>query len=523
MFATTSYRCFAPLSLTAALAALLLAAACGKIENGTDDDWKELDGDRAMHFATAVTTPATKAAEPLPVGGTFGVFAFLQEGDIQNHNPASWTGHDWYPSFMFNQLVTFDGTEYNYSPIKYWPNNEENTISFWAYSPHNPSAVLYKSGTTESYTNASFGIPDVHFSVTDGKEDFMTSDFVADKTYANCADESSEKGRVKFDFHHRLSQVEFKVKPDADYVTGVPADEQVTFKVKKIEILFSYNTGDFHQDPSSNAIAWNNLAGEQVAAESGGIVAFNNASGLAVGTDPAHPTDVSASFLLPQSLRHDGVTESGKDVMVRVTYTQAGGGMEGERVATRTMYTTSYTQWDPNYHYTYTLVLKPNDGLHIIVEVQEWEKLVMSSDYTENVTVTGPMTFDATTYSSFTTGQEFTIENVKSDYTVVALKSGTTLKGFFTFDTPYNGTWYAVLEPVGASTSDGSILFDNNQSQISGTVGDEAVIRIKARSESVSSNQFARLRVFCVTPDGQVLPVQEGSFGGNFIIAQYVN
>lgn len=515
---------FGKTAVALALVAALTGCTKASLRISEEAYWAALCGDKPICVA-ASPIAETKATE-LADGSNFGVFAFFQEG-VVGSSTAHWSDSRT-PSFMFNQLVEKDAGAYTYTPIHYWPSNEENTISFWAYSPYDASVAFYESGSSNSYIKTSSGIPDVRFTVTSGKDDFMTAEMVKDKTYENC---DPVDGTVDFNFHHRLAKVEFKAKPAADYITGLPDDQKVTFKVKKIEILYSYNTADFHQNSSDNSVGWSNHTNEQASAESGSIVALNNTSGIAIGTNPAVPTSCTGSeaFMIPQSLRHNGVTETGNDVIVRITYLQIGGGMDGERSATGSLYIDDViTAWTPNSHYVYTFALSPSDGLHITVNVQPWDKWRSVSDYRENVTVTYPLTFDANTYNSFTTNQTFTVDGVtKTDYSVVALKSNTVLTGSFIFDTPYNGTWYAVLESINGS-EDGSIVFDTGNPstdgvQISGSVGDEVVLRIKARDEHIGTNQFARLRVFCVTQGGQVLAVQDGSIGGSFIIAQYVN
>ena len=39
---------------------------------------------------------------------------------------------------MHNQMVKFDGTNnvWTYSPVKYWPNRQNDKISFFAYAPY---------------------------------------------------------------------------------------------------------------------------------------------------------------------------------------------------------------------------------------------------------------------------------------------------------------------------------------------------------------------------------------------------
>lgn len=46
------------------------------------------------------------------------------------------------PNFMYAQPVVYDGTNWNYSPVKYWPNNPGDMLDFYAYSPNNPNITV---------------------------------------------------------------------------------------------------------------------------------------------------------------------------------------------------------------------------------------------------------------------------------------------------------------------------------------------------------------------------------------------
>ena len=164
----------APLTVAA-----LLIGSCAKFEGPGDDGWTPLAGAQHVTFSSSLVAPATKGA--LPSGTTFGVFAFYQPGTIGGAAGA-WNGNRT-PDFMFNQPVQFDGTDYTYSPVKYWPSNIENTLSFWAYSPYNASADLLARNSAASYTSTSENIPDIRFTVTDGKADLLYSNIVENQKY----------------------------------------------------------------------------------------------------------------------------------------------------------------------------------------------------------------------------------------------------------------------------------------------------------------------------------------------------
>ncbi len=514
MFVKDTYRKLTDsLRLASLLAVVAGFASCaGKVDPVTPpenepDEWAELGGDHLMRFASSLEERVTKSSA-LPSGATFGVFAYLQEGDITNHVAAKWSDGGWYPSFMYNTRVSFDGSEYSYSPVKYWPNNPENTISFWAYGPHSASTVFYEQGTTTNYTNATVGIPDIQFSVTSGKDDFVTSDFVSDKTYSNCTDESSEKGRVHFDFHHRLAQIEFKARTSADY-SGLDQ----SFKIKKVEIINQYNSGVLSQNTSDNSASWTRVFGES----SLGTTVFSGVLNL----NYTEQACGDASYMMPQNMRHNATGESGNDVSARVTYVLRVNNVEITHTAVVSLYDSTVTSWEANKCYSYTLLLSATDGLSITVNVQPWEHWLGTGDYEENVTVTKQLTWTGGTYENQTTGR-FTVNQVEKTYDVIVLKANTTLQGTFCFDTPYHGTWVAMLEPVKGSEFE-SIVFSNDSIQIDGMVGGDLTIGIKAGAGNYTQNQYALLRFMCRTESGQTLAVQEGSIGGPYVIALYAN
>ena len=157
----------------------------------------------------------------LPDSSAFGVFAWYQEGVPLSGDAAEWSDGGWAPGFMFNQEVEFDGTNYSYSPLRYWPSNEENTISFWAYYPYS-AYVEANTGSVQFYEDAACTRAYVKGSTTGlpvakctipidpaSQYDLLFDSFAQkDKTYGNCA---PVEGVVPFTFRHAFSLVEFEI------------------------------------------------------------------------------------------------------------------------------------------------------------------------------------------------------------------------------------------------------------------------------------------------------------------------
>ena len=62
------------------------------------------------------------------------------------------------PDFMRNQHVTYSGGSWVYSPVKYWPNQDTDKISFYAYGPHVSSAPYTTAEAAITNANNEEGI-----------------------------------------------------------------------------------------------------------------------------------------------------------------------------------------------------------------------------------------------------------------------------------------------------------------------------------------------------------------------------
>ena len=510
------------LIITLLLAASFVLGSCRKTPVPYSEDyWAELCGDKLLRFSSVLTE--TKASSELVDGSTFGVFAFFQEGDVENETTAHWAdgagnGANWTPEFMFNQQVDKQSGDYTYSPLRYWPSNAENTVSFWAYAPYNTSVTFYQAGsTTNTYTSSSHGLPDVKFSVTDGKTDFITSNLVTDKTYWNC---TPNRGIVDFEFKHRLAWVEFKAKTAYDYVS-------TTFTVTKIEIINACNDAVYH--PNTNT--WTNR--ELVTGVGRQAVAFSGSQEIVF--NEARSCSSNPMLMIPQDIVRDAASETGT-VKARITFTQSEGGQNVSKTVEASLNVSSIDEWEANHKYTYTFSISASDAIQLSIQVEKWEYWLGTSEYKENVTITKQLTWDPDTYvnggSNCTRieAHQLAGDAAARDYKILVLKPGVNLSGKFIFDTPYNGTWYAMLEPV-LGSQDGSIVFSNDTGMQDGIVGNEAEIIIKPASESISATQYAVLRFMCRThpvdeahpESAQTIPVQDVLIGGPFIIQQNIN
>ena len=197
------------------------------------------------YFVGDATTTGTE--RHLNSGTSMGVFGYFhpQEGG----SAGTWkTGDGVYnaPNLFYNESVsiTEDGGAYtyDYANSRFWPRNDKDKISFIAYYPWNQ---LNESGSaTENTIVEPFldrrserqGMVGFYYVVpedSDDQVDFMVSDLCLEQSKAVWSTSQNhsrgltgnENGKVKFFFHHALSQVRVK---SVNFDTGGNDDVKVT-------------------------------------------------------------------------------------------------------------------------------------------------------------------------------------------------------------------------------------------------------------------------------------------------------
>lgn len=231
----------------AAIAAVALSA-CAKFETFTNTDsdnavrFGVYSGKMAITRATYgdIDTDALKASED-----GFGVFAYYTKDEEWNDAKASAT-----PNFMYNQQVTWSGSKWVYSPLKYWPNGTNSTtvetgtredmITFFAYAPQIAKDSLGKvpatgQGITAMSANSATGAPTLTFTVPAKAEEqidllWATPDTNMVKPHIDTA--------VKFTFHHALAKLNYQVVAvveDTDTLTAA-LDAATTIVLESLEV-----------------------------------------------------------------------------------------------------------------------------------------------------------------------------------------------------------------------------------------------------------------------------------------------
>ncbi len=122
--------------------------------------------------------------------------------------------------FMYNQQVTFSNGSWGYTPVKFWPNDERDYVSFFAYAPYVANAQRNTEGIVDMSKRDDLGDPWVNYriaadpwSTTVPQVDLLYGQQEQgpdnNKTYTPWLDQKKPAdptgGKLTFAFRHALS------------------------------------------------------------------------------------------------------------------------------------------------------------------------------------------------------------------------------------------------------------------------------------------------------------------------------
>lgn len=256
------------------------------------------------------------------------------------------------PDFMYNQNVTYNTNKWEYSPVKYWPNEQDGTtlgkVTFFAYAPKaDGSIIALSNATTTGAPVITLTVPDV---IADQK-DLVTS---------MAKDKVKTDNQVSFIFGHILSKINFLAVIDKAYTnTSVKITE---FKVTP-EATAIKNNGTYNLDGA----AWA-LGSTYHEAITGTPNLENDLS--------TTPTDlVGNMFMLPQQAGK--ITAS---ITYTVTTTDDVNSANTSIVTNKKdlVLTTISGGWLPNKQYTYTFSVSLTD-VTVDASVTGWDNSVVAN------------------------------------------------------------------------------------------------------------------------------------------------
>lgn len=168
---------------------------------------QQSQGNNAIEFSTylgrnAQGSRGTETDSNSIKNSGFGVLAYYTEqnnfADTNNNKP----------NFMWNQKVTHNGTNWEYTPVKYWPTKVDDKVSFFAYAPYvagdNDKGIVLSGNSATGAPTATITLPD---------DLSQTIDFVAavqmNKTHDNT---KNANNNVSFTLKHEMTRVKVQAK-----------------------------------------------------------------------------------------------------------------------------------------------------------------------------------------------------------------------------------------------------------------------------------------------------------------------
>ena len=304
--------------LTAVVLGLLTALTGCQAE---DDAPHTPQGNIPVGFSGDVPgTRATKEYESAADLTDIGVFAYFTNGAFSEGSST--------PNFMYNQQVErqSDGS-WTYSPVKYWPGNTTDKISFFAYAPYVDEAATggsnpsFKSSTATGFPTLAYTVP----AAEADQIDLLAATPLMNQTYEGAS------GCVKFSMQHALTKVSFSVKSEVGLkvtalaVNNAPATAKLTF--------------------TDSGFSWDSYTGTKT------VNATLAGGGTEVTANATDATAIATFFLLPNK------PSSGK---LSITYTQHGSS-EIQLTKNDITFPSTPAAWQPGGSVNYTLNVK-KDG-----------------------------------------------------------------------------------------------------------------------------------------------------------------
>ena len=270
----------------------------------------------------------------------FGVYAYIKD----NAEPPTIN------QFMMDQLVKKDGTEWTYSPIKYWPNNDYK-LNFFGYSPHISAAGDVKLNINKG---ADGSTPTIDYIVP--TETAKQLDLLAASHDYISKNERIEDA-VPLNFRHLLSEVKFR-KGD---LSGANITALAISEIK--------STGSNMLMLSDKSKQW--TLGTETATYSPGIaIGANNLIGSPMYLMPQSFTDDEAKINLSLQFPEGIALEPGKTYPKTYSISEP---------MSKFLTTTDAAIWEQGKSYTYK-ISTPQE-----VEVEINEDFTAGSNIKENV------------------------------------------------------------------------------------------------------------------------------------------
>ena len=314
------------MAITACAAMAMTSCSSEDLTSGTTQA-----NETPISFSTYLGRAAESRATVVSGGvEKFGVFAFYTGQDTWDNYASKTT-----PNFMNNQEVTGTSTTenttttwtYEYSPLKYWPNNADDKISFFAYAPYEENTPWTEAGTT---SNKSYPISITVDNDVTKQTDLLYATALKDKTKQNIGD------KITFEFKHALCRIGFQVAYAADGTAqgSTKIDPNTTVKLSQVIL---HKAGNQAQGAFYKKGALNLLDGSISDLHGNDLQSFTLTGANFVGgtdftvTNEYQKLNADNSYIMIIPVDLSGTVDSGFDVTVTYTVTTTDTKLDGEK------------------------------------------------------------------------------------------------------------------------------------------------------------------------------------------------
>ena len=284
-----------------AAAAALALVSCAKVETiqNTNDE-------NAIVFGaySGKVTETKLAALTTSTLTSFGVYAYYTDG-------ADWSASAT-PNFMFNQSVTGSHAGgFTYSPLKYWPNETSDKLSFFAYAPY----MTMSNGIEEDSENTDTGAPTIKYTMP-ALEANQVDLLWATPLKNQQRDTYGNNGKVAFVFNHALAKIEVKVRYLLESINAGSTTGSALAAVTTVTLNEVHITGPF--GGASGTLNLETGVWSDVTLDDDNVTYSTTGLTQNVTNSNAAVTGINPAIILPNSTADPA---AGYDVEVTVKYT----------------------------------------------------------------------------------------------------------------------------------------------------------------------------------------------------------
>lgn len=469
---------------------LAFAAICGCSKTDLISGQSDKD---AIVFDNVQTKAIINSADDIK---NFGVIAQMNLGN----EDAQESGSNQYVLLLENEEVsrTEVGAPWTYENTRYWVTDRVyHFFSVWPYSGDEGSPVTNVSSVAPG-GNGEYGYGVTFDTPEAADHELLTSQAtVKTKTGFNFPD------AVGFKMQHELTNVNFKLWRDAKDDEGNLKDK---IRVKKV--IISNVTKKATLTATRTSSSWRHSSNKMTITKDYGETGIDVAAATLVdgqlqvvndGKQPGIPFGDDGLLLIPHTIT------SSNAVILKVIYDlQRPIDQEENLWEEKTLQAfLPEGTWPAGKRVTYNMVISGERTItqfQINTIVEDWDRQTDEIDFSETVTIPGPMEWIEGTYESHDDVNCKVV--LYTDESMVASCR-------FKIDTPVGATWTASLIPLTASGMDAFSIVEDTKCGEVGT-GEWQYVKIKVNNQApIASRHECILRITVQTADGRSIVVKE--------------